>query len=218
MIESDKPEFARILKTTIRAMRGEVPDADVLRLWWQSLARYDLQAVSAALSQYSMRGKFSPVPADIIEILEKAFHDGRPGAEEAWAMIPRDEFASVVMTEEMAEAYGLALPLLNEGDPIAARMTFKESYNRIVERNKMTGIPPKWFPSLGQDKEGRKVVLENAVRLGRIGAEHAAKLLPPAQAVESNLLQIESKVSPEKAKENLLRIKSMIENFKSKEK
>ena len=119
----------------------------------------------------------------IIEQIEKLQSDGRPGADEAWAMIPRDEYASVVMTAEMAEAMKIAQPLLDEGDQVAARMAFKESYNRIVDANKRAKVAPKWFPSLGQDKEGRDSVLADAVRLGRISSEHAAGLLPAPKGV-----------------------------------
>jgi hypothetical protein len=120
------------------------------------------------------------------------------------------------MTEEMAEAYGIAKPLLDEGDQVAARMAFKEAYARIVDANKRDGVPPKWFPSLGDSKEGREAALNTAVRLGRIGADHAAKLLAPAQAVamlESNhkAMAIEHKqISPEQAKENFARVKAML--------
>lgn len=115
----------------------------------------------------------------VIAQVERLQPDGRPRADEAWALIPRDEDASVVMTYEMAEAYGVALPLLVEGDQVAARMAFKDAYARIVDKNKLAGVPPKWFPSLGRDKEGREAVLAEAVRLGRLSANHAIGLLPP---------------------------------------
>lgn len=114
----------------------------------------------------------------VIEQIEKLRPDGRPGADEAWAMIPRDESASVVWTQEMAEAYGISLPLLNEGDQVASRMAFREAYARIVEANKLAGVKPVWQPSLGHDKECRDAVLANAVRFGRLTSDHAIGLLP----------------------------------------
>lgn len=190
MLDSDKQEFSRLLKTTMQVMRGELPDADVLRLWWAALSGYEFEAVRIAFSQYAQRGKFPPVPADILSILDKMQPDGRPGPDEAWAMVPRDEYTSAVLSEEIAEAMQVAQPLLNEGDAIAARMAFKEAYNRIVERNKMAGIKPKWFPSLGQDQRGREHVLKNAVEKGRLSQEQVMRLLPPsgAETIEGVLL------------------------------
>ena len=130
-------------------------------------------------------------------------------------MIPKDEHGSAVMTEEMAEAYGIAAPLLNEGDKYGARMAFKEAYTRIVESNKLSGISPKWFPSLGRDKEMRTTVLQEAVRIGRIGAEHAERIIP-ADILNlpdhTTRLAIEDKtpVSDEQARANIAKLRLMI--------
>lgn len=179
MLEADKKQFAQIVRATMLVCGGEAPEADVLRIWWASLQNYSIDQVSAAFSEYAMRGKYAPKPADILTILDRLLPDGRPGADEAWAMIPRDESTSSVMTQEMAEAMHVAQPLLNEGDAIAARMAFKEAYARIVDANKRSGIKPEWFPSLGHDKEGRDSVLAEAVRLGRLSADHAIGLIAP---------------------------------------
>lgn len=218
MLDADKKQFAEMVRATNIVCGGEAPSPDVLRIWWASLEKYELKDVSAAFSQYAQRGKYQPKPADILEILDRILPDGRPGADEAWAMIPRDEYVSVVMTEEMAEALHVAKPLLDEGDQVAARMAFKEAYARIVDQNKRNGIKPKWFPSLGSNKEGREAALAEAVRLGRLGSEHAAGLLPPDMAVPmlqhagASVPAIEQKpVSKEQAAENLARMKAMLD-------
>jgi hypothetical protein len=78
----------------------------------------------------------------------------------------------------MLTAMGAAQPLLDEGDQVAARMAFKESYNRLIAEARNNSIPVEWFPSLGDDKYGREAVVKEAVRLGRISEVHAQKLLP----------------------------------------
>lgn len=166
-----------------------------------------LKLVRAGASRFNLKA--------IIDALEKVCPDGRPGADEAWAMIPRDEHTSAMMTEEMSEAYGIALPLLNEGDQIAARKSFIEAYQRIIQRNKQAGVSIKWFPSLGRDPAMRETVLQEAVRLGRIGAEHAERIVP-ADILNlpdhTTRLAIEDKtpVSDERARVNIARIKLMI--------
>ncbi len=90
-------------------------------------------------------------------------------------MIPRDESGSVVWTDEMAAAYGIAGPLLAQGEPIPARMAFLEHYRAAVAKARMDGVPPKWWPSLGHDPRGREQVLLEAAEKGRIG--HDSPLL-----------------------------------------
>lgn len=178
MLDADKKQFAKIVRSTMLVTGGEAPEPDVLRIWWAALKNYAISDVSAAFSEYAIRGKFAPKPADILGILDRMLPDGRLGADEAWAMIPRDEASSVVWTDEMAQAFGIALPLLNEGDAIAARMAFKEAYVRIIDANKRQGIAPNWKPSLGHNPDDRERAISEAMRLGRISPEHAQSLLP----------------------------------------
>lgn len=172
-------------------------------------------AIKALDALRKSQGKFSV--GAVIEQIEKLQPDGRPGADEAWAMIPKDEYTSAVMTEEMSEAYGIALPLLNDGDKYGARKAFIESYQRIVEKNKLAGIAPKWFPSLGRYPEMRTTVLQEAVRLGRIGAEHAERIMPTdilKLPDNTKRLAIEDKtpISDEQARANIARLKLMLVN------
>jgi hypothetical protein len=217
----DKKQFAQIVRSTMLVCVGEAPEPDVLRIWWASLHGYTIEAVSAAFSEYAMRGKFAPKPSDILYILDRLLPDGRPGADEAWAMIPMDEFTSAVMTQEMAEALHIAQPLLDAGDKIAARMAFKEAYTRIVDANKRNGVKPSWFPSLGQDKECRDSVLAEAVRLGRLSADHAIGLLPPDKVAPMLQCAGEEKLALEykmpSAEEAMARIEKMKAALKIKE-
>lgn len=166
----------KLLVATAEVMGAEL-SLDAARLMCEDLGQHPEPQVFAALARCrrELRGRFT-----LAEVLAR-IDDGRPSTEEAWAMVPRDEYATAVLTEEIAEAMGIAQPLLVEGDPIAARMAFKDAYARIVARNKQLGIGPAWFPSLGWDKAGRAPVLAEAVRLGRLTAPHALSLLPPAQ-------------------------------------
>ena len=144
------------------------------RLLADELARFPLHQVLGALRRCRRELKGRLTLDDIIERLD----DGRPSPNEAWSMVPRDEYRSVVWTEEMAEAYGAAIPLLNEGDQVAARMAFLEKYRALVQRNREDGVPTKWMPSLGLDPLGRADALAEAVQQGRITEAHALTLAP----------------------------------------
>jgi hypothetical protein len=186
----------------------------------QDLSQYPHDVVMQAMANLRRDAKARFSTGAIIEQIEKLQPDGRQGADEAWAMIPMDEYTSAVMTQEMAEAMHIAQPLLDAGDKIAARMSFKEAYNRIVESNKRNGVKPSWFPSLGQDKEGRDTVLAEAVRLGRIGVDHAIGLLPPEkiapmlQSAGKENLALEYKLPS--TEETMGRIQAMKDALKSK--
>lgn len=160
-------------------LMGQQISPTALSVMAQDLSRYPQEIVLQALTNLRRESKYRMTLAAVIEQIERLQPDGRPGADEAWAMIPQDEAGSVVWTQEMAEAYGIACHLLD--DRIAARMAFKEAYNRIVDSNKRNGIQPTWAPSLGHDKDGREAALAEAVRLGRIGTGQAIKLIPPEQ-------------------------------------
>lgn len=114
--------------------------------------------------------------------------DGRPGVEEAWAMIPRDEQTSIVWSEEMAQAFGAASLLLAEGDRVAARMAFKETYTRLVSEARDRREPAKWTASLGHDVSGQQLALIDAVRANRLSLAHAMSLMAARPDAQKGML------------------------------
>ncbi|HSW83474.1 MAG TPA: hypothetical protein VLH12_08370 [Usitatibacter sp.] len=150
------------------------------RVMVADLSPYPERQVLGALSRCrkELRGRLTV--SDVIARLD----DGRPGPEEAWALMPLNERATVVWTEEMAGAWGVALPLLEEGDRIAARMAFLESYRARVQKARDAGSPVRWTVSLGHDPHERAAVIAEAARLGRISEDRAQQL---GYTVETNL-------------------------------
>jgi hypothetical protein len=142
----------------------------------EDLARYPAAQVLGALRRcrLELRGRLT-----VAEVLAR-LDDGRPGPEEAWAMVPKDEAVSVVWSDEMRIAFGVAGPLMEE-DPVAARMAFKEAYITAVQKARDEGTSVRWEPSLGHDPNGREAVLIQAAQLGRLTTEHALSLLPPGR-------------------------------------
>lgn len=183
----------------------------------KDLQQFPVEVVIAALNKLRRESKGRFVLAAIIEKIEEINPDGRPKADEAWAMIPQDENLSAVMTQEMAEAMGIAQPLLNEGDKIGARMAFRDAYNRIVETNKRNGVQVSWFPSLGFEKSGRVPILAEAVRLGRLTQNHVLRLIAPEetetllQLAGVKTLELENKPT-ETERENIQKIKMLLSN------
>jgi hypothetical protein len=136
------------------------------------LESYERSQVMGALRKCRRELKGRLTLAAIIERLD----DGRPGAEEAWSMIPKNEDTSVVWSDEMALAFGIAGSLIADGDMIAARMAFKESYTRMVADARDARKPVNWTPSLGHDPRGRAGALLLAVEKGRLTMSQAEHL------------------------------------------
>ena len=137
------------------------------------LADYPERQVIDALARCRREVKGRLSLSDVLTRID----DGRPGVEEAWAMIPRDEYGSVYWTDEMAKAFGVASPLLNEGDAIAARMAFKESYETAVRTARANKTRVKWWMSNGFDVQGRAAAIRIAQDKGRLTANEAAGML-----------------------------------------
>ena len=217
MLQTEKNAFASMLKTVFFVYKQEL-DREIISFWWKILEGFDFQDVRKSFDHHvkSKEGKFMPTPSHILEYFDALNPDGRPTPDEAWAMMPWGEEGSVVMSEEMAEADRYAQPLRDRKDQVAARRAFVDAYSRIVEKNRLTGVPPKWFPSLGTDKGGKDQALAEAVRLGRMSASHASSLIPADRAAamlrlagKGDLAKQFDPATDERAKENRLRIREM---------
>jgi hypothetical protein len=142
------------------------------------LAEFEERAVFAALSRCRMELRGTLRLPDILARID----DGRPSVEEAWAMMPKSELASVVWTDEMAQAWGVAWPMLNQGDVVGARLAFREAYAKAVLDARIHHEAVRWIPSLGSDVAAREGVLRDAVEKRRLTPEHMEKLLPSGTA------------------------------------
>lgn len=151
------------------------------------LSGYPPQQVIAALARCRREVRGVLTLADVINRLD----DGRPGADEAWAMMPHSEADSVVWSEEMAHAFGISC---KAPDAYSARLAFREAYNAAVARARERREPVKWTPSLGHDPRGRDAALERAVEAGRLSYEHARDLSPslpaPSRKVSAMLASV----------------------------
>lgn len=175
MFEPDFDQFVELLDAAY-SLHGKTLPATAKALFFRSLASYPLAVVRAAIDAHvkdSQRGQFPPKPADLIAQIEgSAANDTRPGVEEAWAIGVQalDESSTVMFTNEIAEALGVAKPIFEIGDEVGARMAFKEAYARLVVAARSNGVPVAWWPSLGTDVEKRHTALQKAVSQGLLTA------------------------------------------------
>lgn len=171
-------------------LTGTEYDKASLKVLLADLSAYSVDHILAALTRCRRELKGRLTIASIVERIP----DGRPGPNEAWASIPRDEATTVCWTQETLEAWGIALPLIDAGEIVAARMAFLESYERMVMSARNERRPVKWQLSLGSDLAGRKEVIDDAVRQGRITSAHAQSVLPaPATSNIEFVARLENK-------------------------
>lgn len=160
--------------TVTLEVTGTDMSKEAARVVLADLATYPEPQVLAALKRCMREVKGRLTLADIISRMD----DGRPGPEEAWSMVPKDEAASAFWTTEIREAYGVAHALIASGDTVQARMAFLERYRNLVQLARDGRLPVQWEFSPGTDKAGRELVLLDAKDKGRISAQAVMGLLP----------------------------------------
>jgi hypothetical protein len=173
----------RELVEAIALLRAEYDDMKPvdgprLEMWWEALRGFPDGAVRASATRHLKTSHFKPQLADIVKGCEAQIEGQWLGADEAWAMMPKSECDSAMLTDEIAQAMAAASTLLEGGDKVAARMAFRDAYTRQVEKAKLEGRAPRYFPSFGSDAVGRVTMLANAVQKGQITLEGATEALP----------------------------------------
>lgn len=144
----------------------------------EDLADYPRTVLSSALKRVRTECTGKLTPKVIIEAIDATM--GRPGSNEAWAMAlsALDERNTVVWTQEMAQAWEVARPVVAGGDEIGGRMAFKDCYERLVRVAREERRIPVVTVSLGWDSDLRAAAVEKAVKLGYLQPGATAAYLP----------------------------------------
>lgn len=194
MHSEDFDEFAQLLDDAydlIGVGANKIISGGAKSMFFAAMAKYPLETVRAALNAHCLhkeRGRFTPKPADLIEQIEgMTGGDGRPGADEAWAIAitSRDESDTVVWTAEIAEAFSICSPVLELGDEVGARVAFKDAYTRLVNSARAGNKPAVWSVSLGWDGKKREEAIKRAHVAGLLPAPIVRTLLPNYSGADS---------------------------------
>lgn len=221
MRDSDFHQFAELLDGCYALLgREKALNGPAKALFFRALGVHSIEAVRAGFDAHvkdPQRGRFAPTPADVIAQIEGLVaDDGRPGAEEAWAMCSNadDESETVVWSEEMSQAYSVAGPLMQAGDHIGSRMAFKEAYSRLVDFARRERKPVAWSVSLGHDVNKRHAALVTAETRGLLPNGEALRLAPPAADMHTTatlLLENANKTAdPQSIKERVAALKALL--------
>lgn len=164
-------------------LTGTELSATALRVMAADLECYPEHAVMSSLVRCRRELTGRLTLATIIERLAQS--DGRPSADEAWAIAldARDEAKTVVWNNEISEAFGIARPVLDAGDKVGARMAFRDAYDRIARNGRESGSAPNWSASLGWDVSARESALLGAEKKGFLSRQTVSALLPQKPGV-----------------------------------
>lgn len=198
LTDAEQDQLVDMLASTAEVM-GEKISPNAATYMVLDLATYPLRVLAEALTacRREVKGRLS-----LAAIMER-IDDGHPAPNEAWAVAIRaaDEAVTVVWTEQTRDAWTAALPLVEEGDKIAARQAFLEVYARLVKSARAVGGCAVYQPSLGHDASARAAALQLAVDSGRLVHEQVADhlALPPATPAFNPLALLAGRVeaSPE---------------------
>lgn len=180
MTQSEYDRFAELIAAEADVHRAPLSPGS-LRVYWSALRDMSLDQVAQALLAHERnpdRGQYMPTPADIRREYLSSVDDGRPGPEEAWGIAVRlmSQEATVVVTDDIMCAWDVARPICEIGDRIGGRKAFLEKYQSLATHGPVGRV--RWWPSLGHDPAGREAAIAEAVHLGRLRAEDAARYLP----------------------------------------
>lgn len=120
-----------------------------------------------------------------LDLLSPRNPDEHPSPEEAWSLVPKSEYESAMLTQEMTDAYfrGGIRDYLERDDHWNAEKTFKKLYDENVSKSRAAGRKAVWAATMGSDKTMRVIGLEKAVSMGRMTSDMATNLDPQNQAI-----------------------------------
>lgn len=150
-----------------------------LDVFLEDVDGYSFFDVMTAIRNARKQAKGRISIGDIMQQMQN--NDGRPSAEEAWAMAIKslNENLTIALTKETQDALGCgALELLNIGDKFNAGRAYIEKYNQLVTSARDKKVPISWFVSLGDDKDQRDNIVRQAYKEKKITKEQAEMILP----------------------------------------
>jgi len=169
MTPQEQEKLVLALMATAEVMGNEIKP-NVALIMVDDLSSYPLADVLQTLTRVRRECSGKLTLKMILDLLAPS--GGWLSANEAWptALPAMDEAATVVWTPEIARAFEVARPLLEEGDKIGARMAFIPAYDRLVDQAKRENRAPTYEVSAGWDQNMREIAVQTAVTAG---------LLPP---------------------------------------
>lgn len=209
----DAEELLEQLYATAEVLGSEIKPA-AASLMIRDLRQYPRGEIEQSLARCRSELTGRLTLAAILERMPSA--DAYLSANEAWALAlsGEDDMDTIVWTEEVAAAMGVARPVLDLGDKIGARMAFIGAYDREIAKAKAEGRKPKWTVSLGHSPERRQDAISEAIKKGLLEAPKVEHLLPAPHGFK----QPDESIAPEekaRVQANIQHLRSLLDSDSS---
>lgn len=187
MTLDQKEELVDMITITAEVMGNELKPSAIMMMV-NDLVEYDFQTVVNALDRCRRELSGRLTLKAILDIVAPG--GGWLSADEAWslALPARDERNTVIWTDEVRRAWFFALPTLQLGDKVGARMAFIGAYNREVADAKNSGRKPIFTPSIGDDDLLRDAAISQAQERGHLPKPRQVAALPPPTPEEERAM------------------------------
>lgn len=206
----DETQHDAIVKTlaVVCEVTGTEHSQAAKELIVKQLSQYPAKSVLLALERCAIDCRHRLTLADIVQRLV----DGRPGAEEAWALMPKREEDAGTVTDEMSAAWGTACALY-ASDQVACRMAFREAYTREVQAARLEAKPVVWRVSPGFDKAATEGAAIEALRKGLVSESEALHYVLPEHHNRA-LASAGRPIRPELEPADLSKVKRLTDGIK----
>ncbi|WP_324623079.1 hypothetical protein [Delftia lacustris] len=156
------------LGATMELSGQQVRPAALLLLLAEDLAHIDKPVLRLALARIRAEHRGPILTGTVLQYVDHAMGRMLPAEAYALALTSADQQATVVWTDEIAQAWAVAAPLLDAGDKFGARQAFIEAYGRITGEARALRRRPVVQVSLGHDPEARTRAVQEAITAGRL--------------------------------------------------
>lgn len=198
------------------------PDENDVSMAFADLIAYSIEEIKTALAQFRKMPERKLTPG-LIESLITGITWLTP--EEAWTIGQKtfDDGASVVLTDEIAEAANVAKNLYCSGQKSNAKDSFSDVYQRLMIKAVSTNKKPRWFLMQADEcfnriSENKKAITE-AMQNGYI-SNHKAMQLAESFGIEvqASFINLIAAVPDEKTRGEIKKLKNIfIEGVKDGE-
>lgn len=149
-------------------LTGQQVRPAALTLLAEDLAHIDRPLLRLALARIRAEHRGAILTGTVLQYVDHAMGRMLPAEAYALALTSVDQQATVVWTDEIAQAWAVAAPLLGAGDKFGARQAFVEAYGRITGEARALRRRPVAQVSLGHDSAGRARAVQEAIAAGRL--------------------------------------------------
>ncbi|XJC76742.1 hypothetical protein ACHFCA_10450 [Delftia tsuruhatensis] len=149
-------------------LSGQQVRPAALLLLAEDLAHIDKPVLRLALARIRAEHRGPILTGTVLQYVDHAMGRMLPAEAYGLALTSADQQATVVWTDEIAQAWAVAAPLLDAGDKFGARQAFIEAYGRITGEARALRRRPVVQVSLGHDPEARTRAVQEAITAGRL--------------------------------------------------